>query len=71
MSGTNFTASNGESRNPFYEGQFDGETYVMSVARRHWATAASELAKAQSSQLAQDFPPLGGLTECDMGDSYE
>lgn len=23
------------------------------------------------SELAKDFPPRGGLTECDMGDSYE
>lgn len=23
------------------------------------------------SDLARDFPPAGGLTECDMGDSYE
>jgi len=23
------------------------------------------------SQLARDFPPMGGMTECDMGDSYE
>ena len=23
------------------------------------------------SDLARDFPPVGGLTECDMGDSYE
>ena len=30
-----------------------------------------EIARLQPSQLAQDFPPAGGLTQCDMGDSDE
>ena len=34
--------------------------------RDHWLAR-----HPKSSQLARDFPPMGGLTECDMGDSYE
>jgi hypothetical protein len=40
--GTVFTASNGESRNPFYQGEFVGETLAMANLRRHWATAVRD-----------------------------
>jgi hypothetical protein len=40
--GTVFTATNGESRNPFYQGEFVGETLAMANLRRHWATAARD-----------------------------
>lgn len=47
MQTSNFEASNGEYRNPGYEGQFDGETVEQAEARRHWATTATELATAR------------------------
>lgn len=37
------------------------------VLERHLASMAS----TPVGDLARDFPPMGGLTECDMGDSYE
>lgn len=53
----NFVASNGESRNPLYEGCFEGETQAMAVARRHWALAAQELALAcATNPLAAAVP---------------
>ena len=39
---TNFTASNGEYRNPFYQGTFEDETTEQMERRLHWATAAVE-----------------------------
>lgn len=47
MQASNFEASNGEYRNPGYEGQFDGETVEQAEARRHWATTATDLATAR------------------------
>lgn len=37
------TPAEGESRNPLYEGQFEGETVEQAEHRRHWAQAAFEL----------------------------
>lgn len=42
MQSTNFTASNGEQRNPRYQGQFEGETHDQAAYRLHWVTAAIE-----------------------------
>ena len=39
---TNFTASNGEYRNPFYQGTFEDETTEQMERRLHWAAAAVE-----------------------------
>jgi D-alanyl-D-alanine dipeptidase len=38
---------------------------------RDLASRADSPVGEVASQLARDFPPMGGLTECDMGDSYE
>lgn len=38
-----FVSSVGESRNPLYEGQFEGETAEQAEHRRHWAQTAFEL----------------------------
>lgn len=45
MQGKPFVSSTGESRNPIYEGQFDGETPQQAETRRHWAKVAMELAR--------------------------
>lgn len=42
---TPFVSSSGESRNPIYEGQFDGETPEQAEARRHWSKVGMELAR--------------------------
>lgn len=42
LQSTNFTASNGEQRNPRYQGQFEGETHDQAAYRLHWVTAAIE-----------------------------
>lgn len=39
---TNFTTSNGEYRNPFYQGTFEDETTEQMEHRLHWAAAAVE-----------------------------
>lgn len=39
---TVFVSSSGESRNPLYEGQFDGETAEQAAHRLHWARAVYE-----------------------------
>ena len=39
---TNFTASNGEYRNPFYQGTFEDETIEQMERRLRWAAAAVE-----------------------------
>ncbi len=56
MQSTNFTASNGEQRNPRYQGQFEGETHGQAVYRLHWVTAAieSERLNAADQEGAQD-----------------
>ena len=45
MQSTPFVSSTGETRNPIYEGQFDGETLEQAEARRHWAKVAMEMAR--------------------------
>lgn len=45
MQSTPFVSSTGETRNPIYEGQFDGETPEQAEARRHWAKVAMEMAR--------------------------
>lgn len=47
---TPFVSSAGESRNPFYEGQFDDETPEQAVARLHWARVATETAALKAGQ---------------------
>ena len=47
MQATNFTASNGEYRNPMYEGQHEGETPEQAKLRLHWATAMRDVSAAQ------------------------
>lgn len=42
MQATNFTASNGEYRNPRYQGQHEGETKEQAETRLHWVTAVDE-----------------------------
>jgi uncharacterized small protein (DUF1192 family) len=52
-----------------------GFFYKGEGSRSEWIAASEalrkELARHQASELARDFPPRGGLTECDMGDNYE
>lgn len=45
MQSTPFVSSTGETRNPIYEGQFDGETLEQAEARLHWAKVAMEMAR--------------------------
>lgn len=47
---TPFVSSAGESRNPLYDGQFDGETPEQAVARQHWARVATENAALKAGQ---------------------
>lgn len=54
MSSQNFTAINGEHRNPFYEGRFDDETRSMADIRLHWATAARDLERASVTKDHHD-----------------
>lgn len=58
--GTNFTASNGESRNPFYQGQFEGETAELAEHRRHWALAAKEAERAGNKADKECVASFGG-----------
>lgn len=46
-------------------------TYQNPAVARDWKWFRAGLAFAAKSDLERDFPPRGGLTECDMGDSYE
>lgn len=50
---------------PPYTGQWDGHDTPEKYRR------LASMATCPASDLARDFPPMGGLTECDMGDSYE
>lgn len=45
MQSTPFVSSTGETRNPIYEGQFEGETAEQAEARLHWAKVAMEMAR--------------------------
>lgn len=64
MQGTNFTASNGEGRNPLYEGQHDGETPEQAKLRLHWVTAMREVLVHEYGAL-----PNGG-TVTDLCSSF-
>lgn len=48
MQSTPFVSSTGETRNPIYEGQFEGETVEQADARLHWAKVAMEMARNAS-----------------------
>lgn len=64
MQSTPFVSSSGETRNPIYEGQFDGETLEQAGARRHWAKVAMEMAtdvaanSVKAKPVASVLPPM-------------
>lgn len=54
MQSTNFVSSDGEGRNPFYEGQFDGETPEQAAYRLHWSRATRESERANTRHIEVD-----------------
>lgn len=64
MQSTPFVSSTGETRNPFYEGQFEGETAEQAEARLHWAKVAMEMARNAAlsapshGEQVRELPPF-------------
>lgn len=60
---TNFIASNGEHRNPFYQGTFEDETTEQMERRLYWAAAAVEAERVvQNNKTApQPTPDVSAL----------
>ena len=70
MQSTPFVSSTGETRNPIYEGQFEGESAEQAEARLHWTKVAMEMARnaalsapSHGEQVREDTRLLDWLEE--------